>query len=178
MPRETWRTAVLIAIPELAAYTDRWRTVSYAEDHPGISIADRIPPHITVLVPWVRDPADPEVLARLAAAVEGVGPLEIAFPVAGAFPGGTVFLRPEPFDVLTELIRAVAAAFPDHPPYGGEYPDPHPHLTVSAAGGAPVLAEVEAAVAAETPPTVRVDELTIWVAADGDAWRQTGRVAL
>jgi len=175
---DRWRSAVLIALPELAGWTDRWRGASYAGDHPRLPIARRVPPHVTVLVPWVADPAGGEALGRLRDAVAGFGPLELSFPAADEFPGGTVFLRPEPFGVVRELVRSVLAAFPECPPYDGEHPDPHPHVTVSADGGPPVLDEVRAAVAAEQPPVVRVDAVAIWASATGEVWQPAGEVAL
>jgi 2'-5' RNA ligase len=178
MSRETWRTAVLLALPELAGYTDRWRTASYSRSRPELSIAERIPPHVTVLIPWAADPDDAVARERLAAAVAGLGALELSFPEADVFASGTVYLRPEPFGLVLGLLRAVYAAFPEHAPYGGEYPDPHPHLTVSGEGGEPVLAQVRAALAEGAPPAVRVDELTIWASSDGGIWHRTGSVPL
>ena len=59
-------------------------------------------------------------------------------------------------------------------------PDPHPHLTISssAQGGAQVLAEAQAALAAEEVPTVHLDDLTIWREGDDGIWQLTGSVPL
>jgi 2'-5' RNA ligase len=173
-----WTSAVLIALPELTDYTDRWRTAWYDDLRPDVSIADQVPPHVTVLAPWAKDPADAFALARLAATVGGFGRLDLRFETAGAFGNGVVFLQPEPIEVLTGLLRAVAGAFPEFPPYGGDHPDPHPHVTVSARGGAEVLAEVEAALATEVPPRVSVDHLGIYAPSADGVWRERGRVPL
>jgi len=124
MSQQTWRAAVLLALPELAGWTDRWRTASYSSSRPELSIAERVPPHITVLVRWVAP--DPGALDRLRTAVDGFGP----------------------------------------------------HVTVSAEGGEPVLAEVRSALAETAPPAVRVDALTIWTSPDGGIWHPSGRVPL
>lgn len=169
---------MLIALPELADYTDRWRKTSYDDRAPGIPIADMVPPHITVLVPWA-DPADAAALERLAKAVEGFGPLDLTFEQADAFGNGSVvFLQPSPVDVLTELLRAVAAAFPEHPPYGGNHPDPHPHVTVAMDGDAQVLASVRSALATASPPAVRVDRLGVYAPSADGVWRERTTVPL
>jgi len=175
----TARTAILVAVPELASYTDRWRSVSSSSSRPDLTLTELIPPHVTVLVPWVSDPS-PEHVQRLEDAVASVEPFDLSFPTAGQFPNGTVWLRPEPFDQVLELLKTVLAAFPECPPYGGEYPDPHPHLTIASASSATaaVLAEAQAALAAEAAPTVRLDDLTIWREGEDQVWQLVGSVPL
>jgi 2'-5' RNA ligase len=170
-------TAILIAVPELAESTDRWRTASFSSSRPGLALSELIPPHVTVLVPWLKDPT-PEHVQRLTDAVSEVRPFELSFPTAGQFPGGLVWLRPEPFDQVRALVQAVISAFPECPPYGGDHPDPHPHLTISAQGGDQVLAEAQAAFAAAPAPTVMLDDLTIWREGDDQVWQLTGSVPL
>lgn len=168
-------SAVLVAVPELAAWTDRWRSVSVHRSS-GLSLAVQVPPHITVLVPWAV-PDDSGALTRLAAVAGSLKPVEVGFGSAGAFPNGTVFLEPSPD--LTPMLRAVATAFPEFPAYGGDHPDPHPHLTVSAEGGAEVLASVEAALASEPPPPrVLIDHLHVYAPGDDGVWRECDRVRL
>jgi hypothetical protein len=169
-----WTSAVLISVRELAGYTDRWRTVSY-DDLSDMPIADQVPPHVTVLVPWARDPDDAEARERLAGAVAGFGPV-LCFGSAGLFSNGVVYLEPEPD--LTGLLRAVGTAFPEFPAYGGGHPDPRPHLTVSARGGVAVLADVEVALAIEQPPRVPVDHLAIYAPTADGVWHERGRVPL
>ena len=176
----TGLTAILIAVPELAGYTDRWRSVSSSSARPDATLAELIPPHVTVLVPWVRDPA-PEDVQRLQDAIASVEPFDLSFPTAGQFPNGTVWLRPEPFDQVHELLRTVLAAFPECPPYGGDHPDPHPHLTIASssyASAAAVLAEAQSALATDAAPTVRLDDLTIWREGDDQVWQLVGSVPL
>src|SRR5690606_21056642 len=45
------------------------------------------------------------------------------------FPNGIIHLIPEPDDGFVRLTSLLMAAFPDHPPYGGNF-TPVPHLTL------------------------------------------------
>ncbi|MFD7156641.1 2'-5' RNA ligase family protein [Kribbella sp. NPDC059898] len=172
-------TAILITVPELAAYTDRWRSVSRSSARPQVPLTELIPPHVTVLVPWVAEPTDDD-LARLQAAASTVQPFELSFPTAGQFPNGTAWLKPEPFDQVRALLLTVFKVFPECPPYGGDFPDPHPHLTISssAQGGPDVVAEANAVLAATPAPTVQLNELGLWRENAEGVWRQFGAVRL
>ncbi|MDX3001108.1 2'-5' RNA ligase family protein [Kribbella solani] len=175
----TGLTAILITVPELAAYTERWRSVSRSSARPQVPLTELIPPHVTVLVPWVAEPTDADI-ARLRAAVSAIEPFELTFPTAGQFPNGTVWLQPEPFDTIRSLLLEVFAAFPECPPYGGEFPDARPHLTISSSkqGGPAVLAEATAALAATPAPTKRLTELGLWREDADGTWHQLGTVPL
>lgn len=172
-------TAILITAPELAPYTDRWRSVSRSTARPQVPLTELIPPHVTVLVPWVAEPTDTDV-ARLRSAVSSLQPFEVSFPTAGQFPNGTAWLKPEPFAQVRALLHAVIDAFPECPPYGGEFPDPQPHLTISssAQGGPAVVAEANAALAAAPAPSVWLTELEVWREDAAGVWSQIGAVPL
>ena len=172
----TGLTAILITVPEVEEHTHRWRSVSRSTARPQVPLTELIPPHVTVLVPWVAEPSSADS-ARLTEAVSSFEPFELSFPTVGQFPNGTVWLRPEPFDTVRSLLRAVYEAFPECPPYGGEFPEPHPHLTISSAaqGGPGVVAE---AVAAGPAPTARVTELGLWRESAEGVWRQFDAVRL
>lgn len=176
---QTGLTAILIAVPELTEFTDRWRSVSYSSARPTAALTELVPPHVTVLVPWLRDPR-PEHVQRLEDAVADIEPFDLTFSTAGQFANGTAWLRPEPFDQIRELVATVLAAFPECPPYGGQFPDPHPHLTIaSSAQGTPaVVAEAQAALETEELPAIRLDDLSIWREGDDGIWQLTGAVAL
>jgi hypothetical protein len=45
-----------------------------------------------------------------------------------------VWLAPDPDAPFRVLTQAVADAFPAYPPYGGQFPDPVPHLTIADRG--------------------------------------------
>ena len=159
--------------------SSKWRSVSRSTARPQVPLTELIPPHVTVLVPWVVDPAESDVQG-LTKAVSSFEPFELSFPTVGQFPNGTVWLKPEPFGTVVSLLFSVLQAFPECPPYGGEFPDPQPHLTISssAQGGPAVVTEAREALAAASAPSTRLTELCLWREGDEGAWRQFGAVPL
>lgn len=171
VPTSTHSTGVIVALPELAAFTAPWRSTSYAPDHPTLSIERRFPPHVTILSPFAK-PDDDGALARLRRVAERHEPFDLTFTHAEQFgPSGAVWLVPEPADVVQGLLDDVLAAFPEYPPYDGLHRDPTPHLTVTAMGDGTILAQVRAALTGRGPITVAVTELGVWQRGDDDVWQ-------
>jgi hypothetical protein len=119
-----------------------------------------VPAHLSVVYPFVP-PADLDeaALARLGDAVGTVPAFDCWFPRTEWFGSDVLWLAPEPDAPFRELIRAVVAAFPGHPPYGGAHADPTPHLTVGELrlGSAAELTAAERAVREHLPIRARVD---------------------
>lgn len=171
---ESWTThdtGVILALPGLAGFTSTWRSTSYAPDQPDLPVERRFPPHVTVLTPFAE--ADDETaLKQLRQVAASHHPLDLSFGRAEQFgPGGAVWLVPEPADPVLALLLDVAAAFPDHPPYGGLHPKVVPHLTVTTDGDDATLAQVRSALADQGPLTARVDELGVWQRGLDEVWR-------
>jgi 2'-5' RNA ligase len=118
------RSAVVIALDEaLPVLAAARRRLSPAE------VEREIPLHLTLLFPFApRDELD-EVVPVLAAVAAGHPAFELRLTAIGEFPG-VVYAEPEPSAELGALMRAIWAAFPRWPPYGGTYDDPHPHVTL------------------------------------------------
>src|SRR5262245_22899429 len=87
-----------------------------------------VPAHITVLYPF-RSVVDENTAGVIGELASGIDVFDATFPSVGRFPGGVVFLQPEPQEPFKAMTRMLEIAFPDCPPYGGAFPDPHPHLT-------------------------------------------------
>ena len=95
------------------------------------SARDGVPAHLTVLYPFLP-PAliDDAVLASLAALFAAVPAFAFTLDRVGWFGDDVVWLGPRdarPFRTLTSLA---CGAFPSCDPYGGQYADTVPHLTV------------------------------------------------
>lgn len=125
--------------------------------------AAAVPAHVTVLFPFLPpDRIDAAVDAELARIFRSVPSFEVRFDRVGRFPEVT-WLAPEPVEPFARLTDAVAARWPDHPPYGGAFDEVVHHLTV--ADGAPpaVLDRIEAELPLLLPVSQPVHELTLAV---------------
>lgn len=126
------------------------------------SARDGVPAHLTVLYPFL--PAgliDDAVLASLAGLFAGVPAFRFTLDRVGWFGDDVVWLGPHdeaPFRALTELAFA---AFPACPPYGGQYADVIPHLTVGHRGGASALSAAGEAVGHRLPIEATATEVTL-----------------
>lgn len=90
---------------------------------------DFVHAHITVLGPFL-DQVDDTSAALVASIAARVEPFAVLLERVETFPNGIIHLRPEPDDMFRRLTRELSAAFPQCPPYGGEFPDVVPHLTL------------------------------------------------
>lgn len=119
--------------------------------------------HLTVLAPWLPDPAADD-LARVGAVLAAVPPFEVELARVATFPDGLVHAAPEPDDGLRSLTRRLAAAFPDHPPYGGRYEatgGPVPHVTLDRVGPGVSEEWVRSEVAHLLPARLVVDRVDL-----------------
>ncbi len=95
------------------------------------SAAWGVPAHVTVLYPFVApDRIDRDVLSKLAEAVASVAAFDVTLARISWFGDSVLWLAPEPAEPFRALTNAVWSRFSDHPPYGGEYADLTPHLTI------------------------------------------------
>ena len=100
----------------------------------AVTVARRLPPHITVLFPFAPVPTvDAAVHDDLGEHFAAFEPFEAELTHVGSFEG-YVWLAPEPRERFAELIAATCERYPAFPPYGGELGEPEPHLTIAAIG--------------------------------------------
>lgn len=135
----------VIAVPVLALDdVVRERTAHY---DPSFVSSDPafVHAHITLLAPWIARPSERD-LERVGELLADVRPAEAALAAVEAFPGGVIHLRPAPEEWFAKLTAALAAEFPQHPPYAGEFPNPVPHLTLDHPDGGVTLEDVRARV--------------------------------
>lgn len=141
-----------------------------------------IPAHVTVLSPFIApSDIDERVLERLAAAVATVSAFDLTFNQTAWFGEQVVWLAPQPDRPLRDLTAAVAAAFPDHPPYAGAFDDPVPHLTIGEhhLGDAAALHRAEREVTAVLPLHAQVERVHLLTGTDADnSWSALCELAL
>lgn len=133
-----------------------------------------VPAHVTVVYPFVPPPVGADTLELLAAVLTDVPAFDCEFARVEWFGDDVVWLAPEPDEPFRAMTAAVWRAFPDHPPYGGQWEDPVPHLTV----GHTDLPGMRTA-AAELPSLlpVRAPVDRVWVLEGTDAPDSWGMVA-
>lgn len=123
----TGETAIIIVPPpDVCGYADHYRA-QYMMDS-----AHEIEPHFTVTVPWVAYEQLEEATVRLREVLANVPPRRISLRQFGMFrEEGVLFLQPADPERVLSLYRAILAAFPEYPAYGGKFGDNIiPHLTV------------------------------------------------
>lgn len=167
MPAPT-QTAVVVPVPVAEEVVARHRRDL------DVAASWGVPAHVTVLYPFVPpDRLDEDDLTRLAAVVGAVPAFDCTFRRCAWFGDQVLWLAPEPERPFRELTAAVAAAFPDHPPYEGAFDDVVPHLTIGElpAGGVKRLREAEADVTVRLPVTARVDRAVLMAGTEAaDSW--------
>lgn len=131
--------------------------------------------HVSVLYPFVDLSAiGDEVLRRLGAAIRSVSAFDCAFRRCAWFDQDVVWLAPDPSRPFRDLTAAVWAQFPQFPPYGGEFDDVVPHLTLGerSRGTLEELRTAAAEVDAALPITTYVDRAALIAGRpEPDSWR-------
>jgi 2'-5' RNA ligase len=118
-------SALVVAFPALGAALGELRRRLDPSAPAGM------PPHVTVLYPFAAGAGrDRSVVDRLEATFAPLAAFPVRFERVGWFGERVLYLVPDPADRFAELTAAVAAAFPDLPPYGGAFDTVVPHLTV------------------------------------------------
>ena len=162
----------MLLVPELAPRIDDLR----ARHDPAAG--QGMPAHVTVLYPFM-DPVQlgPSQRRRLAEAVRGVAAFDLGFARVGRFPE-VLWIGPEPVEPILGLVRAITQAFPDYPPYGGQFDSVIPHVTVAHGDGLDLGAlEPEVRARLGPPLTQRVDAVSLFTTVRRK-WREVDRFLL
>jgi 2'-5' RNA ligase len=141
-----------------------------------------MPAHVTLIYPFTDD--SQLVSGRISEvrnAIEQFTAFEFALSEVRRFDNlpneSYLWLAPNPAEPFIEMVKALAAAFPEHPPFGGAYSEIVPHLTVAYSTDADVLGLVEEQLLGRLPITAHATTASIMEHADGK-WRQRARLPL
>ncbi|MGY6502256.1 MAG: 2'-5' RNA ligase family protein [Acidimicrobiales bacterium] len=168
----------------------RESALSFVIDHPDLAsvpycrenrIERGLVPHLTVLYPWGPAPVGIRTIERAAEVVAGTGSINMHFDRLDTFESGVVYAALTEPGPVVELMRRVAAAFPDTPPYGGAHAEPVPHLTLGRCSPSDLAATVaDVAVHTRTllPFEVQLHELGVLEQDLDGRWSVTGAVSL
>jgi hypothetical protein len=150
-------SVLVIPVPELEPFVvarTRHSDPSFLSADPSFVHA-----HITLLAPWLAAPTAGD-LAQVARLAQATAPFDFVLSGPEVFGGGTIYLAPSPSAPFAALTAALAAAFPQCPPYQGQF-EPVPHLTVDHLLGGVTLAETGAALGEAVPARCRADRISL-----------------
>jgi 2'-5' RNA ligase len=162
---------VVVHVPEAEPAVRRWR-LEHTYDAPV-----GMPAHVTLLFPFVPAAGIAEARARLAGLLARHEPFDATFARTARFPD-LLFLEPEPADRFGALTEAIAAEWPEHPPYEGEHETVVPHLTVAESEDTSLLDRIAAEVEGRLPIRKRVDAASLFVEDEHGRWHEHSRVPL
>ncbi|MDQ0727900.1 2'-5' RNA ligase family protein [Microbacterium sp. W4I20] len=140
-----------------------------------------VPPHITVMYPWMDAVTDAD-LQRLEDVASETPAFEVSFTSVEMFEAGAVYLRPDPDQPIRNLMKKLGREFPESPLYGGAFADPVPHLTIARAEpGAATVAlhqRIAASLTPELPFAASVDALAVLTRQPDGIWRRRAELPL
>ncbi|WP_406425060.1 2'-5' RNA ligase family protein [Streptomyces sp. NBC_01589] len=164
-------TALIVKVPEAEPVVGSWR------ERFDASVGAGVPAHVSVLYPFLsQDRVGDQVLGVLGELFGSHSAFDLHFRGCGRFPG-VLYLAPESDDQFRALTLAVADRWPEAPPYGGQFAEVIPHLTVAHGQEPSVLDAVEADLSSRLPVTTRVSSVQLLVF-DGILWRERADFAL
>jgi len=176
IPPPKRRTGLLVPVAADVLVAD------FRRRHNAVSVARRLPPHITVLFPFARAAeVDDGMRSDLAAHFSTFPPFEAELTGVGRF-DTHVWLAPEPRERFVELIIASSDRFPEYPPYEGEAGDPEPHLTIAAIGEGDSADHVAEIARSELAPLLpfrfTVNSVSLFEECADGAWQESCRFGL
>ncbi|MFG2816760.1 2'-5' RNA ligase family protein [Streptomyces sp. NPDC048410] len=165
------QSGLVIRVPEAEPAVRAWR------DRLDPSARASVPAHVTVLFPFLHESRiDDGTHAAIGEVIGRHHPFEARFAHCGRFPG-ILYLVPDPDDPLRRLTEAIANRWPETPPFGGQFDEVIPHLTIAQGQHDAVLQEAEPDLRARLPVTARVSSVDLLVH-DGTRWQQRASFAL
>jgi 2'-5' RNA ligase len=165
------QSGLIVRIPEAEPAVRAWR------DRLDPSARAGVPAHVTVLFPFLDESRiDSGALVAVGEVIGRHRPFEVRFEYCGRFPG-ILYLVPEPDIAFCRLTEAIADRWPETPPFGGQFDDVVPHLTIAQGQDDAVLEEAEADVRSRLPVTARSSSVDLMVH-NGTRWQQRASFAL
>ncbi|MFI0219960.1 2'-5' RNA ligase family protein [Streptomyces lydicus] len=165
------RTGLIVRVPDAEPAVRAWRERFDPSAQAGV------PAHVTVLFPFLdENRIDARVYSTLTDVLGSHHAFDLRFESFGRFPG-VLYLAPEPDTQLRLLTEVIADRWPEAPPYGDQFTEIVPHLTVADGQDDAVLDEIEAELLRRLPFTSRVSSVDLMVH-DGAKWQERASFAL
>jgi 2'-5' RNA ligase len=158
-------TGLIVKVPAAEPIVGGWRSQF------DFAAAAGVPAHITVLSPFLdRDRVDAGVLADLDALLARHQAFDLQLSQCRRFPG-VLYLAPEPETELRALTADIAGRWPEAPPYGCQFADVVPHLTIARDQEPQVFDLIDSDVSGRLPVSERVASVQLLVYI-GDHWQE------
>jgi 2'-5' RNA ligase len=133
--------------------------------------SEGVPAHVTLISPFAPAPALPALLPQLEAVIATWRAAPFVLRHLRRWPG-IVWLDPEPSAPFVAMTEALAARFPDYPPYEGAHADVIPHVTVATRKQEDTLDEVAAQVERALPIACSGDTVQLIRRGEDRRWRE------
>lgn len=131
-------SALVVLVPEAEVVAKPFR------DRYDPSAAAGVPAHITLLYPFkAPDEIHGLILGELRDCFARFEPIPFSLHAIRRFPGGVLYLAPEPDEPFRQLTLSIWKQFPETPPYRGKWPDIMPHLSVAQLANEAQLTAIE-----------------------------------
>ncbi|MER6471412.1 2'-5' RNA ligase family protein [Streptomyces collinus] len=159
------QSGLIVKVPQAEPLVRAWR------DRLDPSARVGVPAHVTVLFPFLdASRIDEDVCAAISEVVGRQPSFEARFDRCGRFPG-VLYLAPEPDTGFRRLTEALVERWPENPPFGGQFDDVVPHLTLAQGQNEAVVEKAEADLLTALPIVAQVSSVDLLVH-DGTRWRQ------
>lgn len=159
------QSGLIVRVPEAEPLVRAWR------DRLDPSARAGVPAHVTVLFPFLdASRIDEGVCAAIGKVLGRHQSFEARFDRCGRFPG-VLYLAPGSDTGFRHLTEAIVERWPENPPFGGQFDDVVPHLTVAQGQDEAVVEKAEADLLTGLPVFAQVSSVDLLVH-DGTRWRQ------
>lgn len=156
------QSALIVEVPQAEVAVGRHRIALDPNARRGV------PAHVTVLFPFMPPTQiDASTLAELGRLFASTASFDFRLTHTAWFDHDVLWLAPldpQPFRALTELVFR---AFPDFPPFEGQFSDLAPHLTVANGCDLADMRDAERALQQHLPIHGHVGEVTLLVRTEG-----------
>ena len=157
------QSALLIPVLEADELVGQWRLEYDPSARAGV------PPHVTVLVPFLPpDQITAGDLSDLQSLFGDIAPFDFELARVDWFGRAVLFLAPEPAERFIEITEAIASQF-GTPPYDDDFDEVVPHLTVAHATDGVELQPIAEKLASPLPVKARAAEVFLMESV-GERW--------
>jgi 2'-5' RNA ligase len=167
-------SGLIIEVPEAEP------AVGHHREYLDASAPVGIPAHITILFPFMPPEAiDPPALTRLGELFADVSQFRFRLDHTDWFGDDVLWLAPQDPSPFRDLTQRVFRAYPAFPPFGGQFDDVVPHLTIGHGHPLNDLRTAEDSVQARLPIEASATAVTLMTQQSAEGhWTKTATFTL